>query len=342
MKRAAVLRVLLALACAAVQPVAAQEPQVRAHLAADASPWVGQQVTLVVELLAPGYFAGAVNFDLPDPSGVLLMPPAGSPLLGNEAIGDTLYTVQRHELRAWAMRPGEQVIPAFGVRFSFKRNPLDTQAVAASMTTSPVTLTARTPPGADPHQLVISARELVLEEQWDPQPADGAVMAGSAFTRRVTFSAPDVPGMLFPPFPAGGIDGLGVYRKQQLLDSDERGELVGKRRDTITYMLQRPGEFSVPAVSFSWYDLDANKLRTPTLPARRFTVIANPAMASAAEASGAPAHRGWFYYTFAVLAALAVMLRLGRSARVRECLARRLAPLRPVHLQPLNPTDRSP
>jgi hypothetical protein len=53
----------------------AQDPKVRASLAAQGNVWVGQRVTLVVELLAPGFFTSAASFDLPDPSGVLLIRP---------------------------------------------------------------------------------------------------------------------------------------------------------------------------------------------------------------------------------------------------------------------------
>jgi hypothetical protein len=319
---------------------APQDAAVRASLSSDDPVWVGQRVTLVVELLAPGYFASAVNFDLPDPEGVLLMPPAGSPLVSNETIGDTMYTVQRHEVSVWPMRAGAQIIPAVTARFSFKRNPLDRDEVPASVTTEPVQLTIALPPGAENLGTVISARGLKVEESWKPEPGAEDVLAGAAFTRTITFTAPNVPGMIFPPFPAGEIDGLGIYPKRQLLDRQERGSLVGVRRDQITYVCQRPGQFTVPAARFTWFDLEAKKLRTEDLPARTLTVLANTAMASAAAHTAAdtaarPWHRGSLMGGSVLLLGL---LLAALSNRGRRFLARCMAPFRPVRLQPLNPS----
>ena len=101
----------------------AQEPKVRASIGTQGDLWVGQRIALVVELLAPGYFAGAAAFDLPDPPGLLLTPPEGSPVVSSETIDGTSYTVQRHEVAVFARRAGEQTIPPFTVRFNSDATP---------------------------------------------------------------------------------------------------------------------------------------------------------------------------------------------------------------------------
>ncbi|TGD73463.1 hypothetical protein E4634_10555 [Mangrovimicrobium sediminis] len=333
------LVVLLAALCA---PVLAQAPQVRSSLQAPDTLWVGQGVVVVVELLAPGYFDSAASFALPDPAGVLLMPPAGHPLVGSETIDGIDYTVQRHELRAWPMRAGEQSVPAITVRFGFKHNPMDTDAENAELSTAPLPLQVQSPPGAQDLGTVLSARDLQLEEHWEPQPDDAEVLAGSAFTRTVTFTAPDLPGMLFPPFPAARVDGLGIYSKQEVLDSEHRGELQGQRRDTITYVMQRPGDYRLPPVQLHWFDLDAGTLRSATLPGQVFRVVANPALA----AGESQAQRTELPLRVYGLAALLLVLlaaagwRLSRSPLWMGRLARCIAPLRPRHLRPLYPSSR--
>jgi len=344
-KRTLLWACLLALPGAAL---ADAEPIIRSSLADASAVWVGQQVGVTVELLAPGYFASSAAFDIPDPNGVLLMPPHGSPVIGNETIDGTLYTVQRHELRAWPMRPGQQLIPALSVRFQYKPNPLDTQTVPAALTTQALPLTVNVPPGAAGLGTVISARNLTVRESWQPEPGAGDVKAGSAFTRTVTFSAPDVPGMLFPPFPTEDIDGLGIYSKPQVADSEQRGEFTGSRSDSVTYVCEQPGTYTLPAVRFTWFDLDANELRAEELPERTLQVIANPDLASGVAASeadgGAAAATQTGRAPGTVLAwsiaalALAALTVVARSARGRAWLWRLSAPLRPVHLQPLHPT----
>src|SRR5262245_11366647 len=115
------VRLMLALAAVGQFPAAAgaQPPaRVRASFAAKGDIWVGQRVTLVVELLAPGFFTSAPAFDLPQVSGVILLPPEGRPVVGSETVDGTTCTTQRHELAAFAQRAGRVGIPAFSVRFS--------------------------------------------------------------------------------------------------------------------------------------------------------------------------------------------------------------------------------
>ncbi|HSI14880.1 MAG TPA: BatD family protein [Chthoniobacter sp.] len=336
---------LCRLACLLVFGVAgglAQEPKVRTSLEKQGDLWVGQRVIVVVELLAPGFFSGSPTLTLPSPSGLLLVPPSGSPTLSTETIDGTSYTVQRHEVSAFPRKAGDLTIPSFSVRFQFKRQPLDKEPVSAVVKTDPLALTVKAPPGAERLGNLISARDLKVEETWAPKP--GHAKAGDAFTRTITYSAPDVPAMAFPPFPAGKIDGLRVYPKPpEVLDESERGALSGKRRDTFTYVCQRPGRFIIPAARLTWFDLDAQKLQIIDFPAEIFEVAPNPAMAAATPAAQvAPP----VTYTAGFWCGLAgvILLLAGLLAPDRMWL-RLLAPFRPVHLAPLNPSapirDRS-
>ncbi len=314
---------------------AAADALVRTSLATSGDIWVGQRVTLVVELLAPGYFSGAPAFDLPDPQGLLIVPPGGSPTISTKEIEGTSYTVQRHEFSVFARSAGAQTIPPLTARFHFKRNPLDADILPAMVTTDAVSFTAQLPPGAENLGNVISARGLQAVESWKPEP--GKAKAGDAFTRTITFTAPDVPAMLFPPFPAGQIDGLGVYPSPpEVRDHTERGQIRGERRDSITYVCKRPGQFRIPAVRMTWWDLDARQLRTIDFPERTLEVTANPALAVAPGDAEGPRQwmpqRRWLG-VLAIAVAGAVGLYLGwRLVRRRV-----IAVFRPVRLAPLNP-----
>lgn len=326
----------------------AQEPRVRTSLADTQDVWVGQGVNLVVEVLVPGYFDSAVHFQLPDPAGVLLMPPQSYPLVSNETLEGVAYTVQRHELKAWPMRAGDISIPSFGASFSYKENPLDEDGQPGSVTTQPVALKVQLPPGAENLGLVISARRLQVREAWEPDPGDAQggeeaiepVTAGSAYSRRITWSAPDIPGMLFPPFPAEELDGVGVYSRQQLRDREDRGDFTGERRDEVTYVFQRPGQFTLPEIRFTWFDLDSQQLRTETLAARTFNVVVNPGLAYAAAGQPGAPPAGFAWQRWALLLGLiAALLAMALRPSARRAVQRVIAPLRPVRLRPLNPAN---
>src|SRR5262245_17546515 len=166
------VRLALALAVAGclADTAGAQPPaQARASVATKGDIWVGQRVTLVVELLTPGIFSSAPAFDLPQVPGVILMPPEGRPVLGSETIDGTTYTTQRHELAVFAQRAGRVEVPGFVVRFSsspeFTKPPIDRQ-----VTTPAVTFTTIMPPGAEGLATVITTRQLTAKEAWDPPP----------------------------------------------------------------------------------------------------------------------------------------------------------------------------
>ena len=312
----------------------AQEPKVRASIGTQGDRWVGQRIALVVELLAPGYFSGVAGFDLPNPPGLLLTPPEGSPVVSSKTIEGTSYTVQRHELAVFSRRAGEQTIPPITVRFRFKRNPLDKETIAAAMKTEPITFNAKLPPGAEKLGSLISARNLKVEEAWTPDL--GKAKVGDAFTRTITFTAPEVPAMAFPPFPAGTIDGIGIYPKPpEVLDESNRGSLTGKRRDTIIYVCQRAGRFTIPAVRVTWFDLDATKLQTIDFPARQLSVSANPVLESTVAAQGQSVP--WTALSWLLAAAAAALIATLCHGYWMPWVFRALVSWKPVHLQPLNP-----
>ena len=324
-------------------------PKVSAALSETDDIWVGQAMVVQVRISTPGYFSNAVSFDIPDPEGVLLMPPADHPVMSTDTIDGTHYTIQQYELRTWPMRAGPQAIPPVSARFTYKRNPLDTESITAEVSTTALPFSVKRPPGSEQLGTVISARNLVFEESWSPVPGDEEVKAGTTFTRTITFKAPDMPGMIFPPFPADDIDGLGVYEKRQLQDSNHRGTLVGVRQDEITYLCQRPGQFTIPETRFTWFDLDSQELRTQILPERTIHVVTNPAMASLdvtdpagftqALASSRTRNK-WIGGAIALLIITGLAYLASRNQRIRNKVRRAAQPFKPVHLQPLNPTER--
>jgi hypothetical protein len=316
----------------------AREAEIRTTLEVKGDVWVGQGVTLVVELLSPGFFAGSPTFYLPRVPEVLILQPDKRPVLGSENIHGASYTIQRHELTIFAQRAGQMAIPSFEVRFSTREGAA--APIEHLLRTDAVSVDVKLPPGAEGLATLISARELKATEFWQPDP--GAAKAGDAFTRTIIFSAPDVPAMAFPPFAATDIAGLGVYpNTPRLLDQSERGTIRGERKDTITYVCKRPGRFVVPAARFTWWDLDHHQLREVDFPSRTFEVAANPVLSGPAAASRSIEGRNLWAQIRAlgVVAGLIALAGIGWwISRRRPDWCRSISFWRPVHLAPLNPT----
>lgn len=324
----ALFRALLTATFCFASFAAAQDPKIRTTLDPKDPAWVGQRIVLVVELLVPGFFSGTPTFDLPDPPNILIVPPVSGPTVSSETTGDVSYTVQRHELSLFTQKAGDHVIPPFAIRFQFKRNPLDTNQVAATIKTEPIRFSAKLPPGAENLGTILSARKLEARETWKPTP--GKAKAGDAFVRVIDYTAPDIPGMAFPPFPTEPIEGLGIYPKEpEVLDSADRGTFAGKRQDTITYLCKQPGTFTIPAARLTWWDLDSQTLKVVDFPSRTLEVAANPALDAQTPAPTTRVNYGHLLWPLAgALVLIPIISRLWPVTRKA---------LGPIHLAPLNP-----
>ena len=312
--------------------------KVRTQLEVKGDVWVGQGMTLVVELLSPGFFAGSPTFYLPRVPGVLILQPDERPVLSSEKIDGASYTIQRHELRIFAERPGLVTIPSFEVRFSTRQGAV--APVEHRLQTDPVSMEVKLPPGAEGLATLISAHDLKATEVW--QPESGSAKAGDAFTRTITFSAPDIPAMAFPPFTTTDIAGLGVYPKApRLLDHSERG--TDARRAPGNHHLRLPTSWSIRRPCGPVYLVGS---RSPSTSKRRFPRThlrgrTNPALSGlpVASLSNENLNRRAWMVTLGVVAVFSLSspdLHCGSSRRRPEWW-RSIRFWTPVHLAPLNP-----
>ena len=316
---------------------AEQDPRAmaRTSLKQEGEIWLGQKVVMVVELLAPGYFSGTASYNLPKVPGVLIVPPIGSPMVSTEDVGGVSYTVQRHELMLFSQVEGNVTVPSCDVRLEYKRSPLDHDAVQQSVKTQEVTFKVARPPGTQPGQLVITSRDLKVEESWKPEPATNAKV-GDAFVRTLQWTAGDVTGMAFPPFRPTPIHGLGIYSADPVVeDSSPRGTLHGERTDTVTYVCKTGGHFEIPPLSVTWWNPESKELEKVAFKEHAFDVPMPPPPPVTPQAW---LKRGWREHGTQVItgAVGVVLLSLALrvfGARVTGFLKRLL----PRHLPSLNP-----
>jgi hypothetical protein len=119
--------------------------------------------------------------------------------------------------------------------------------------------------------------------------------------------------MVFPPLPPAKVEGLAVYPKPPVVqDQVERGDFTGKRVDTVTYICECPGQFTLPALVIPWWDLKNQQLMQVTLPAVTLEVEPGPVQSNDATspAEEAPG-RSWLWWTLGsvllLVAAMAVL-----------------------------------
>jgi hypothetical protein len=248
---------------AEVAPAAIRVPETKA--------WTGQQLPFYVELSARGSFAGAASFALPEiPRTVILK--VGNPIVSSQEYDGESWFVQTHEFALFSQQSGSVEVPEFEVRFgsrdSFTGPVKEQQAQVPG-----ARIEIRRPPGSESVGFLVTTESLDLTENWEPQP--GPVKVGAIFKRTIVQRAAQMTGMALAAAPTHAPDGVRVYPGQpEVTDKTERGDFLGERRETITYLLQKPGTLELPALTYVWWNPKTEKLQSKTLPDVTFEVTA--------------------------------------------------------------------
>jgi len=301
---------------AEVEPAAIRLPE--------ATAWTGQRIPVLVELRAQGSFGGAASFSIPQIRGSILIK-IGSPVVSSREIEGDSWFVQTHEFALFSQQTGTVEIPSFEVRYGARDG--FTGPVEDRVATVPeARVHIRRPPGSEQLGFLVTTESIDISESWEPQP--GPAKVGDVFKRTITQQADEMTGIALAPPPHTAPEGVRVYvADPKVEDNTERGAFVGKREDTITYVLQQPGTTTLPAIRYVWWNPTKKELRSKTLPAVTFHVAAPAVTADDVPTAGVLDWGGWL---------AAAILLLGLTFWQRDRIACKLHNV----WQMLNPPGR--
>jgi len=299
-----------------VEPVSVSIP--------DATGWTGQRIPIFVELRSSGSFGGATSFSLPQiPRSILLK--VGNPVVSSEQADGATWFVQRHEFAFYSQADGLVELPSFPVRYG-TREGFTGPVEEVEGTVPPAQIRIERPPGTEGIGFLVTTDSFTVREIWDPSPEEAVV--GSVFKRTIRLLAEDLSGMALPPAPLPELEELRIYRGDpSVIDSLERGEFRGERREPLTYLVLKPGRIEIPPITYAWWNPTARKLEGTTLPGVILTVAEPPALP--ADTSGGFRPAVWM----AILLLLSVV---GGAVWKRDWIAVRGRSI----LRRLNPPDR--
>jgi len=250
---------------------------------AEDSVWVGQKATFTVNLRGKGPFVGAASFSLPQiPRTVILK--VGRPVVASEEIEDGTWFVQQHEFALFSQTDGVLEVPGFEVRYS-DRDGFTGPEQAHVEKVPTFSLQIKRPEGSDPNAFLVTAESLSVQEKWEPEP--GEAKQGDVFHRTISQQADQVSGMAFAAPSTTVPDGVRIHIDDPEIDDDtERGEFTGSRTDRITYVFEKPGQMTLPAVKYVWWKPKSEQFGSTSLPAKSFDIATIPQ-----ETSSAPVAR---------------------------------------------------
>jgi hypothetical protein len=248
---------------AEVAPAAIRVPEAKA--------WTGQRLPFYVDLRAHGSFAGAASFSLPQiPRTVILK--VGNPVVSSQEIDGESWFVQSHEFALFSQQSGSVEIPGFEVRFG-SRDGFTGPVIEQQAQVFAVQIEIQRPAGSEGIGFLVTSESLDLTEHWEPQP--GPAEVGAIFKRTIVQRGEQITGMALAVTPTDAPDGVRVYPGQtEVTDQTERGDFLGERRETLTYLMQKPGTFELAELKYLWWNPQTEQLQSKTLPAVIFEIAA--------------------------------------------------------------------
>ncbi|MBB4331623.1 BatD family protein [Rhizobium leguminosarum] len=260
-------------------PGFAAEPFGRASIEGAEGIVPGQQVHVVVDVFAPEFFTSPPQFPLFDvPEALVTLSDDRAQNLV-QTIDGVQYSGIRRSYAVVPQRAGSFPLPVIEIEFGYSANGSPVKAkVKVDLPSVDVPVDARqtsTP---------FAARNLAISQSFDRDPV--GLRAGDALVRTIVVFAEDTQAMLIPPVRLGDAAGLARYVKPPLLADgvEQRGmgrivETGSTRTETVVYTTSSEGSFSLPSISYSWFDVDGHANTSATLPAVALVV----AQASAGE-----------------------------------------------------------
>lgn len=226
----------------------------------------GETTRIVVDILTPDFFADAPVLPELHLDGAYLS-------LSDETPGHLVKTIDGQTWsgvsRTYLITPlmsGAMEIPSFEITAH-----LGADKVPVSVQTTPLPLQVRALvlPAGVTEALIAGS----LKVTQTVTPSDEGLHVGDTVTRRVEISAEGAPAMMLPPTEFPTISGLTRYGASPITrDSvDNHGGFVGGSRvDTASYVIDRRGRYTLPAITLRWMDSQTRGWRESTVPAVHF------------------------------------------------------------------------
>ncbi len=242
---------------------------------------VGQRVLYRLDVLGQDGWASLPQLPPIELSGALVYSPRSQSVRLSETIEGESYSGQRYEMWIYPQRAGRIEIPSVVVNASIRTFGVNSEANTKQLQTKSIEFEVGMPRGVTDGTNLVCTTQFNARQSWHPEQL--AAQVGDGIERVVTRTIVDVPGMVLTPLRRTELPGIRVYPKQPSIDdSINRGELTGRRTESVTYVFEQPGETELPELVFTWWDIDSKQLREERLPGLTLSVTPNPNTAQAA------------------------------------------------------------
>ncbi len=255
--------------------------ELRARILIENSPPLYQRApfVLAVEVATPRWFTRGTRVREFRLKNALVRPVSNFADNQTQQIDGSNWTVQRWRFRVYPRDAGPLEIPRIQVFVSVSGPEGGSREGELSLRIPALTITA--PASMPDDGSWVATEKLRVDETWEGRL--DSYRPGDAITRHRRFFLTDAPAMLLPASPLPEIPGLSLYESPaRIHDETNRGALQGIREESLIVTMEEPGEYTLPALAYPWFNTSTQRAEVLSLPAYHFSVL-DPAAISAVD-----------------------------------------------------------
>ena len=225
---------------------------------------VGQRAELIINIATDRWFAGGTRLEIPEVDGLVIIQTNNFASNSSENRKGDSWVVQRWSLDVFPQRRGSFTIPSIAAKLTV--NTEDAGNVEGVLHSPALQFQAAIPDELANAAHWVAAPHYTVSQSFDRELT--GLNPGDAIERTVVFEATDVMAMMLPGIVQVDLPGLAAYpQPPTLTNTNNRGSMVAKRVEQITYIVEESGQYQLPAQDYYWWDTRISELQMRFLPA---------------------------------------------------------------------------
>ena len=232
-----------------------------------------QPFRVTITVLTATWYTAPLDFDNIQIPNAFIRPffrtvPGMFPVNGKQYAGLQFYYI------VFPYKAGHYTLPAISI--TAETPPVgDYKAQKVVIKTKPISYIVKPVPKNFNGDDWFVAKDVSISESWD-NPLK-RLKVGDVINRTITIDAKGTLPQFIPELKTDSLNWSGVYPKQaNLADTRDEYDANGERTQTITYLLEKEGDFTVPQESIEWFNPNSGHIYKRSTPVVKIHVAANP------------------------------------------------------------------
>lgn len=243
-----------------------------------------QNVKLTIETATSGWFTGGTRITIPEVPGLLILQNEKFASNASERRNGDTWVIQRWTMDVYALQAGDYLVPPLEMAVQLKTS--EGTDISGLVTTAPISISAILPAALRGLNEWVAAPDFFVRQTFD-RPLD-SLAVGDAFEQTIEFGASDVMAMMLPLYKPQSLAGIAAYPLPPVVENKiNRGQNIATRSRRISYIIEKPGKFTLPAQDYFWWNTRSHQLELVTLGAVTLDAGGSPVNAGATPVSRA-------------------------------------------------------